>query len=88
VLERNRAGGPGLVGSRLTYADLSVAQVVAGLRFAFPKASRSALQVCPRLSALHDHVFTRPRIKRYVASKRRLAFNNDDLYRRYPELDG
>jgi len=88
VLERNHAGGPGLVGSRLTYADLSAAQVVAGLRFAFPKASRSALRVCPHLSALHDHVFTRPRIRRYLASKRRLAFNNEDIFRRYPELDG
>jgi len=88
VLERNRARGPGLVGGRLTYADLSAAQVVAGLRFALPKASRNALRECPLLSALHDHVFSRPRIKRYLASKRRLAFNNDDVFRRYPELDG
>lgn len=87
VLARNRAGGPGLVGARLTYADLSAAQVVAGLRYAFPKASRSALRACPRLRALHDHVFSRPRVKRYLASTRRLAFNNDDLFRRYPELD-
>ena len=87
VLERNPAGGPWLVGTQLTYADLSLAQVVAGLRYAFPVASRSALRAHPRLRALHDAVFARPRIKRYMASKRRLPFNNHDLFRRYRELD-
>jgi len=87
VLARNSARGPWLVGSRLTYADLSLAQVVAGLGYAFPKASRAALRDHPRLHALHDAVFARPRIKRYVVSSRRLAFNDDDLFRRYRELD-
>jgi glutathione S-transferase len=87
ILQRNPAGGPGFAGARITYADLSMAQVVAGLRYAFPSASRKALQACPRLQALHDGVFARPRIKRYAASGRRLAFNNDDVFRRYPELD-
>ena len=64
-----------------------MAQVVAGLRYAFPAASRKALRACPRLRSLHDEIFARPRIKRYVASGRRLAFNNDDIFRRYPELD-
>jgi glutathione S-transferase len=88
VLHRNTAGGPGLVGKRLTYADLSMAQIIAGLRYAFPSASRASLAGCPRLRALHDEVFARPRLKRYVASTRRVAFNNDDIFRRYPELDG
>jgi glutathione S-transferase len=87
VLERNRAGGPGLVGAQLTYADLSLAQVIAGLRYAFPAATRTGLGAYPRVVALHEHVYSRPRIKRYLASKRRLAFNNDDLFRHYPELD-
>ena len=87
VLERNDSHGPWLVGGRLTYADLSLAQVVAGLRYAFPRASRRILPAHPRLRALHDAVFDRPRIKRYVASPRRLAFNDDDLFRRYRELD-
>ena len=87
VLARNPAG-PGMVGAKITYVDLSLAQVIAGLRYAFPVASRRALRGCPRLRALHDTVFARPRIRRYVASGRRLAFNNDDLFRRYPELDG
>lgn len=87
VLQRNAADGHGMVGARLTYADLSLAQVVAGLRYAFPSGSRAALADCPRACDLHDRVFARPRIKRYLASGRRLAFNNDDLFRHYPELD-
>jgi glutathione S-transferase len=75
-----------MVGEKLTYVDLSLAQVVAGLRYAFPRSAEAALEECPRIVRLHDRVFARPRIKRYVKSKRRLAFNNDDLFRRYPEL--
>jgi glutathione S-transferase len=88
VAQRNAARGPGLVGATITYADLSMAQVIQGLRYAFPAASPSALAECPRLCDLHDAVFARPRIKRYVASKRRVAFNNDDIFRRCPALDG
>jgi glutathione S-transferase len=87
VLARNSAGGPGMVGANLTYADLSLAQVVGGIRFAFPKASKQRMPQFPKLQALHDHVFSRPRIKRYVASRRRLDFNNSDLFRHYRELD-
>jgi len=87
VTERNPAGGPGMVGARLTYADLSLAQMIAGMRFAFPNAMKKAMPRYPRLAALHDHVFSRPRIKRYVASRRRLEFNNDDIFRHYRELD-
>jgi glutathione S-transferase len=87
VLERNRAQGQWMVGARLTYVDLSMSQVIAGLRYAFPSASRKALRKCPRLRALHDAVFDRPRIKRYIASGRRVAFNNNDIFRHYSELD-
>lgn len=87
MLARNDARGPWLVGANVTYVDLSLAQVVAGLQYAFPMATRRALRTHPRLLALHAAVFARPRIKRYVASKRRLAFNNDDIFRRYRELD-
>jgi glutathione S-transferase len=88
VIERNPESDKWLAGSRLTYVDLSMAQVVAGLSYAFPAASKKALRACPRLRTLHDEVFTRPRIKRYVASGRQLAFNNHDIFRRYPALDG
>lgn len=86
VLQRN-PGQPGMAGTQITYVDLSMAQVIAGLRYAFPLASEQTLADCPRLCALHDEVFARPRLKRYVASARRLPFNNDDIFRRYPELD-
>ena len=87
VLELNWPRRPWLVGARVSYADLSMAQVIAGLRYAFPQAASRALRRRPRLAALHDAVFGRPRIARYVASGRRLPFNNEDLFRHYPELD-
>ena len=87
VLRHNTAAGPGMVGTKYTYADLSMAQVIAGLRYAFPKASHAVLAECPRLCSLQDEVFARPRLKRYLASGRRVAFNNDGIFRRYSELD-
>ena len=88
VMQRNPDSRRWMAGSRISYVDLSMAQVIAGLCYAFPAASRKALRQCPRLAKLHETVFSRPRIKRYMASGRRLAFNNDDLFRRYPELGG
>ena len=87
VLQRNTARGPWLVGATLTYADLSMAEVIAGMRYAFPLATRKALRGRPRLRALHDAAFARPRIVRYFESGRRVAFNNDGIFRHYPELD-
>ena len=87
VLERN-GKGPWMAGRRLTYVDLSTAQVLSGLQYAFPSATRAALRKRPRLARLHEAVFARPRIRRYLACGRRLAFNNDDVFRRYPELGG
>jgi glutathione S-transferase len=87
VIERNPDSDKRLVGKQLTYADLSMGQVVAGLRYAFPRASKNALRSCPGLRALHDEVFARPRIRRYAASGRRLEFNNQGIFRHYAELD-
>ena len=86
VLERNTRGS-GLVGERITYADLALAQVVAGLRYALPKASKAAFESYPRVATLHDEVFARPLLTRYLKSKRRLRFNRQDIFRHYPELD-
>jgi glutathione S-transferase len=49
--------------------------------------SRTAPDV-PHLVALRERVRARPRIATYLASPRRLAFNNNGIFRRYPELDG
>jgi len=87
VIERNRARGGWMVGNGLTYVDLSMAQVMAGLKFAFPHAVERTLDSYPRLHALHDKVFARPRIRSYAKSGRRLAFNNRGIFRSYPELD-
>lgn len=87
VIERNSGRGPWMVGRSLTYADLSMAQIIAGLHYAFPNASRAQLRRHRRLRALHEAVFSRPRIERYVNSGRRLAFNNEGIFRHYPELD-
>jgi glutathione S-transferase len=87
VIGRNRAGGPGMAGRQLSYADLSLAQVIAGIEFAFPRAMDRQRSQYPKLAALREHVFSRPRIRRYIASRRRLDFNNSDLFRHYRELD-
>ncbi|MGE5615701.1 MAG: glutathione S-transferase [Bacillota bacterium] len=86
VLERNSQSATWMVGSKIGYVDLSLAQVIAGLRYAFPDTMERQMRGYPRLARLHERAFARPRIRRYLASKRRIAFNNDDLFRRYPEL--
>ncbi len=88
VLARNAARGPGLHGASITYADLSLAHVVDGLRYAFPKATARALADTPRVAALRELAFSRPRLKRYLASSRRQPFNATGIFRHYPELDG
>ena len=85
VLEKS--GGPYLTGRRLSYADLSLFQIVAGLRFAFPRAMRRSEKKLPGVIALHDRVAARPRIAAYLASPRRIAFNQSGIFRHYAELD-
>jgi len=87
VLAQNPAGDRHLVGARLSYPDLSLFQIVAGLRYAFPRAMARLERKLPRVVALHDRVAARPRIAAYLASDRRIAFNNDGIFRRYKELD-
>lgn len=87
VLARNDAGGDFLVNDALTYADLSLFQIVAGLRYAFPKAMARVESKCPRIGRVHDHVAARPRVAAYLKSDRRIAFNEDGIFRHYPELD-
>jgi glutathione S-transferase len=88
VLARNPAGPQHLVGGELSYADLSLFQVVEGLRYAFPKAMKRIEADVPKLVALHGSVAAQPRLKAYLASPRRIAFNEQGIFRRYPELDG
>jgi glutathione S-transferase len=87
VLERNPAGDKYLVGARLTYADLSLFQIVDGLRYALPRAMARIEKKHRRVGALHARVAARPRIAAYLASKRRIAFNQMGIFRHYKELD-
>lgn len=87
VLNANPRGPAHLVGNRVTYADLSLFQMIAGLRYAFPNAMTTGARRYPNVIALHDRVAKRPRIAAYVTSERRLAFNQQGIFRHYPELD-
>jgi glutathione S-transferase len=87
VLAANPAGPGHLVGAGLTYADLSLFQIVDGLRYAFPKAMARLERNVPKVVALRDAVVALPRVKAYLASERRVPFNQMGIFRRYPELD-
>lgn len=74
-------------GSEHSYADLSLFQLWAGLHDAYPSAMAATATQCPGVRRARDRVAERPRIREYLASPRRLAFNEHGLFRRDPELD-
>ncbi len=80
-------GGPFALGRRLSYVDLSLFQVIEGLRYAFPRAMARMERRHRRLVALRDRVAARPRVAAYLQSERRIPFNESGIFRRYPELD-
>jgi glutathione S-transferase len=82
-----RGGGHYLLGRSLSYPDLSLFQVADGLRYAFPNATRRLERKLPRVVALHDRVAARRRIAAYLASGRRIPFNQSGIFRHYRELD-
>jgi glutathione S-transferase len=91
VMERNAcanaSGESFMVGTALSYVDLSMFQIVEGLRYAFPKAMKKIASDYPRLLGLHGRVAGRPRIARYLKSARRLPFSKEGIFRHYKELD-
>jgi glutathione S-transferase len=88
ILARNPEGDKHLVGKRISYVDLSLFQTVAGLLYAFPRKTKAVLAEVPHVAALHKTIARRPRIHAYLNSDRRLAFNEQGIFRHYPELDG
>jgi glutathione S-transferase len=82
-----RSGGPHVLGRRVCYVDLSLFQIIEGLRYAFPKRMQRFEKKVPRLVALHDRVAKRSRIAAYLASKRRIPFSQWGIYRYFKELD-
>lgn len=81
------SGGTFTTGRRATYVDLSLFQIVEGLRYAFPKRMKKFEREIPKLVELRGRVAARPNIKAYLASERRIAFNEDGIFRRYKALD-
>jgi glutathione S-transferase len=87
LLKRNPKGADCFVGKKVSYVDLSMFQMIAGLRYAFPRAMARLEPKHRRLVALHDRVSARPRLAAYLSSPRRLPFNQQGIFRHYPELD-
>ena len=87
VLRQNPSGPQFAVGDHLTYVHLSLFQIIAGVRYAFPNAMKDLEKTYPGLAALAQSVAVCPRIAAYLASKRRIPFNEDGVFRHYPELD-
>jgi glutathione S-transferase len=81
-------GGSYVTGRKLTYVDLSLFQIVEGLRYAFPRRMKAFERKVPGLVELHGRVAARPNIKAYLESHRRIAFNEDGIFRYYKALDG
>jgi glutathione S-transferase len=82
-----KSGGPYLLGRKFSYVDLSLFQLIEGLRYAFPNAMKRVERKVPRAVALRNKTAARPRLNAYLASKRRLPFNEWGIFRHYPELD-
>ena len=87
VLKRNPKGNPFLLGKGVSYVDLSLFQMIAGLRYSFPRVMARLEPSYPRLVALHDRVSARPRLAAYLSSERRVPFNQQGMFRYYPDLD-
>ena len=89
VVESNAAGsgGPHAVGAALSYVDLSLFQIIVGLEHAFPRALSRVDAKTPRLLQLRDRVAAEPAVAAYLQSPRRIPFNQQGIFRSYPELD-
>jgi glutathione S-transferase len=87
AIQRNPVRTGYLAGKAVSYVDLSLFHMVTGLRYAFPRAMAKLERNYPRIVALHDEIGARPRLSSYLSSPRRLAFNEQGIFRHYPELD-
>jgi glutathione S-transferase len=87
ILKRNPKGSEYLLGRKVSYVDLSMFQMVEGLRYAFPRAMGKLEPKYPKSIELHDRIAERPRLSAYLSSPRRIPFNEEGIFRHYPELD-
>jgi glutathione S-transferase len=81
------AGGPWLLGQSRCTADLSLFQLIEGLSYAFPERRGTLGPKFPLSMALRDRARALPELADYFASERRIPFNEDGIFRHYPELD-
>ncbi len=79
--------GPFLRADRFGHVDTSLFQLVEGLRYAFPKRMARIAADYPRIWACRDAVAELPGVAAYAKSERRIPFNEDGIFRHYPELD-
>lgn len=86
ILKLN-ANGDFIFGEKVSYVDLSLFQMIEGLRYAFPKTMAHVEPQHSKLVTLHDRVMARARIAAYLASPRRLPFNEQGIFRHYSELE-
>ena len=87
ILQRNSKRSRYLLGKQFSYVDLSLFQMIEGLRYAFPRTMKKLEKQYPRAVGLRDRVAARPRIARYFDSPRRIPFNQEGIFRYYPELE-
>ena len=79
--------GAWLIDGRWTYADTSLFQLWEGLHYMFPRRMTTLAPHYPRLRQVRDLVADLPGVRAYLASERRIAFNDQGIFRHYPELD-
>lgn len=79
--------GPFVLGEAWCHVDTSLFQIVEGLRYAFPERMKAVEGDYPHLITCRDAVADLDGIACYLASDRRIAFNEDGIFRQYPELD-
>jgi glutathione S-transferase len=87
ILQHNAKDAAFIFGKKVSYVDLSLFQMIEGLRYAFPRTMAQLESQSPRMINLHDRVCARPRIAAYLSSPRRLPFNESGIFRHYPELE-
>ena len=85
VLRGSRGGY--LLGRTPSYPDLSLFQMVTGLRYAFPRAMARLEGRYSRVNRLQARIAEHPKLAAYLASGRRIPYNQQGIFRAYPELD-
>ncbi len=88
LVARNPKSDMHLVGAKTTYADLSLFHLLRGLQYAFPIAMADAVAHRPKVRAIADRIEASENLADYLGSDRRQPFNEDGIFRHYPELDG